>query len=301
MQLLLITLLLQGFNAQPVAMNSNEFGVLAVKQLANDNDSAGSFASFWKQGWAAAEKLWADSADYPIRIDTLLVALYRHNAHFSRTTRFLFQVWSCDTSGKPTSMLASTDTITVQIDTFPAGRWYLIPFDTFNIVIDTSQYYFDVVVAWADTNDSLISVLFDNQDSIPHNINWYYYPNNNRWYEHYDFWQSPTSIGVNMIRAIVSTNMVGAKEHSARVKSPLAIFPNPTRSGAKLSYTLTQKGAVNISLFDICGRLVQTLKQGIQNSGNHTVSIPAELAPGVYFVKLATAGEYHQTKLIVLH
>jgi len=73
-------------------------------------------------------------------------------------------------------------------------------------------------------------------------------------------------------------------------------YPNPFNANTSISYTLAQAGNVNLSVYDITGRLVAILAEGHQEAGEHsTIWDALEFSSGVYFYKLSTA-DYTATK-----
>jgi hypothetical protein len=73
------------------------------------------------------------------------------------------------------------------------------------------------------------------------------------------------------------------------------IAPNPIRSTATISYSLSRKQRTAVSLYDVSGRRLKTLVQGIQTPGRYSLAWDGTddkgrlLSAGVYFVKLETA------------
>ncbi len=66
-------------------------------------------------------------------------------------------------------------------------------------------------------------------------------------------------------------------------------YPNPFNPTTLISYTLPKRNHVSISIYDISGRLIDTLVNDIKNSGNHKVNWTALNIPsGVYFYKITT-------------
>ncbi|MBU1707629.1 T9SS type A sorting domain-containing protein, partial [bacterium] len=60
------------------------------------------------------------------------------------------------------------------------------------------------------------------------------------------------------------------------------------------------RGRVSLKIFDVLGREVQVLVDGVQNAGSHTVIFNGSgLAAGIYFYRLQT-GEFSETKKMVL-
>jgi hypothetical protein len=77
-------------------------------------------------------------------------------------------------------------------------------------------------------------------------------------------------------------------------------YPNPFNARTQINYALHRTGQVSVDIYDILGRKVQTLYNGEQAAGEHSLIWKAdEVASGVYFYKL-TAGDYAETKRMML-
>ena len=80
----------------------------------------------------------------------------------------------------------------------------------------------------------------------------------------------------------------------------LSAFPNPFNSSTSLSYDLPVTGIVNLSLFDLTGRLVRTLEDRIIPQGHHTLNFDGSNLPsGMYFVRL-NANSFSTTQKLLL-
>ena len=92
---------------------------------------------------------------------------------------------------------------------------------------------------------------------------------------------------------------VGVAENSSTEK--FSIFPNPVSSQTKINYSLNTLSDVTISLFDVSGKLINLLFDDNQIAGNYTLplSIPDNLKPGIYFVKINT-GKTERTERIMI-
>jgi uncharacterized delta-60 repeat protein len=68
------------------------------------------------------------------------------------------------------------------------------------------------------------------------------------------------------------------------------IYPNPLTQQASLRLTLSRRQEVNIQLYDLQGRHIQSLHQGIQLAGEQDISMEFRhgLAPGFYLVQVET-------------
>jgi hypothetical protein len=77
-------------------------------------------------------------------------------------------------------------------------------------------------------------------------------------------------------------------------------YPNPFNAQMKITYSLALRGYVSIDIFDILGRRIAQLSEGTREPGNHEIIWDATGMPtGIYFYKLK-AGEYQETKRMVL-
>lgn len=77
-------------------------------------------------------------------------------------------------------------------------------------------------------------------------------------------------------------------------------FPDPFTSTTSISYTLPRAEIVELTLFDITGRLIKTLVNKVQQAGTHTINWNASSEQaGVYFYKIK-AGNFTAVKKCVL-
>lgn len=85
-----------------------------------------------------------------------------------------------------------------------------------------------------------------------------------------------------------------------------SVRPNPVRSTSTITYSTGGAfGAtvpVKLQLFDMSGRLVKTLVDSSVTAGDHEVSFSSDtatMAPGVYTVRLTSAGQACTTRMVV--
>ncbi|MEW6196410.1 MAG: T9SS type A sorting domain-containing protein [Bacteroidota bacterium] len=77
-------------------------------------------------------------------------------------------------------------------------------------------------------------------------------------------------------------------------------YPNPFNPTTVISFNLPQQEHVTLKVYDVLGKEVATLVEGVQNSGRHEVKFDAsELASGIYFYTLK-AGKFSQTNKMIL-
>ncbi len=78
------------------------------------------------------------------------------------------------------------------------------------------------------------------------------------------------------------------------------VFPNPFNSIATIRYDLPQESQVSLMVYDLNGRLIETLINSNQYVGINSVNWNAEHLPsGAYFIKLFT-GEFEQIQKVIL-
>lgn len=77
-------------------------------------------------------------------------------------------------------------------------------------------------------------------------------------------------------------------------------YPNPFNASTTISYELPESGPVTLCIYNPLGQKVATLFEGVQQAGEHKAVWDAKGAPsGVYFYRI-TAGEYNQTRSMVV-
>jgi hypothetical protein len=83
----------------------------------------------------------------------------------------------------------------------------------------------------------------------------------------------------------------GPPEASARLR----VAPNPFNPSTLVSFRIDQEGPVDVSVYDVRGRLVSVLVRGVLPAGEHRVPLARRhsgprLASGVYYVRLRADG-----------
>ncbi len=77
-------------------------------------------------------------------------------------------------------------------------------------------------------------------------------------------------------------------------------YPNPFNPSTTIEYALPMESMVSIDIFDILGRKITTLAEGIESAGNHQAVWDADgQTSGIYFYKIK-AGDYTKTMRMLL-
>jgi hypothetical protein len=85
-----------------------------------------------------------------------------------------------------------------------------------------------------------------------------------------------------------------------------AAVPNPARRTSRVSFSLPAEAHARLAVFDLAGRRVSTLREGLLPAGSHAASWNlagddgARVAPGLYLVELRIGRDRLAEKLIVL-
>ena len=78
-------------------------------------------------------------------------------------------------------------------------------------------------------------------------------------------------------------------------------YPNPFNPSTSIRYRLPQSGQVYLSVFDVTGKEIAVLVNGVQSAGEHEVQFSAEnLSSGVYLYRLTSGEQTHIRKMMLV-
>ena len=87
----------------------------------------------------------------------------------------------------------------------------------------------------------------------------------------------------------------------APYQTSLSVAPNPTRDKTVVRFTLPARGKVEIGLYDIAGRRVQTVLEQVREPGPGSVIVDCSALPrGVYLVRMRTGATRAAQRLVML-
>lgn len=102
--------------------------------------------------------------------------------------------------------------------------------------------------------------------------------------------------GTDTFTMTVTITEVGVGENE--IENTLSIFPNPNNGQFTVSFSMLEAKDVTLELTDVAGRVISSQKH--DNATSVTQNIDgAELADGVYFVRIITADEVVTKKVVV--
>ena len=78
-------------------------------------------------------------------------------------------------------------------------------------------------------------------------------------------------------------------------------YPNPFNPETTIAFEIPTDNEVNVAIYDVNGRLVETLHEGMMMKGQYQTTWNAsQFASGVYFTRLSYNGQYIQQKLMLI-
>jgi hypothetical protein len=110
----------------------------------------------------------------------------------------------------------------------------------------------------------------------------------------------------SMSNAVVISVDDGVVASSGDFDDPFNIFPNPSNSAVKISYTLEAPSEVSLTVYNILGQKVASLVNDWRKAGEHAVlwdgrgDDGAPVASGIYFCKLHSGGKSEVKRIMML-
>ena len=96
---------------------------------------------------------------------------------------------------------------------------------------------------------------------------------------------------------------LGVNEKLTEVPREFALlqnYPNPFNSGTRLGFRVAERTTVTIDVYDILGRRVASLGQGVTSPGEYSIPWDASgMASGVYFIRME-AGKFTAVRKAML-
>ncbi len=102
--------------------------------------------------------------------------------------------------------------------------------------------------------------------------------------------------------SITLSPQVVATDNAKEIATAFHVSPNPVMDMFRVKYTLAEAADVQLDLYDLAGRKINTLNQARQNAGDHEFSqnLQGNITKGVYLVSLKVNGVVAQTQKIMV-
>jgi hypothetical protein len=99
---------------------------------------------------------------------------------------------------------------------------------------------------------------------------------------------------------VVAAVLTSSNERSAASAAMLSVYPNPTAGAARVAVHLGTAEEVRVAVYDLLGREVARLHDGLLQAGEQMFALEAGPAPGVYLVRAAADSFALTTRLVVV-
>lgn len=118
-----------------------------------------------------------------------------------------------------------------------------------------------------------------------------------------DFGQGITQGRKLMVRMLINdhSNLIDGVDLNTSLNQLEQNYPNPFVGSTTISYDLVQSSDVSVEITDMTGRIVMNIDEGSKSAGTHSITINAKnFEVGMYFYTLK-AGQYSQTKRMIIN
>ena len=113
-----------------------------------------------------------------------------------------------------------------------------------------------------------------------------------------DYRPTANSIALTNVNHDVASISAGINEINLVENTKL--YPNPAQNSATLELSLVQDSKVNISIYDLSGKEINTIFNGTLNSGKNEIEInTSNLSNGIYYTKISNKNSVKTIKLSI--
>jgi len=127
-----------------------------------------------------------------------------------------------------------------------------------------------------------------------HTANWWYSPANADWQNTLQWGDAKLGPGGSTGVDSKSPSVVAGYELAQN-------YPNPFNPSTEISFTLAKSGKVKLAVYELLGKEIAVLVNGMRNAGSQTATFNAKnFSSGVYFYKLEAGNTVLAKKMILL-
>jgi hypothetical protein len=285
--------------------SSGQAPALTIQEIAFEDGVPDGFLS-----WTAPDTaiVWFDAVPGAV-LDSVRVA-------FRRDGSIGFGIWKYTGVSRPTPLGKNYGTSTLNITGSPTfSAPYPVPYPNWR-KIDVSSWNVDMSSAFAvgfvfgETSSAPALMISTEPYTQPHHSftyasgssgnNWYVFVSNTAGDSAYKY----------VVRAYAHFGKTTAVSDPFELQpSTFALndnYPNPFNPSTTIRYTISASGYVRLRVFDVVGREVASLVNGVQSAGSYAVSwhgtddAGKTVASGVYFYTLESLGQKTTKRMVLL-
>ncbi len=259
--------------------------------------------------WTAPDTavVWFDPVPGGAVLDSIRVA-------FRRDGSIGFGIWKYTGVARPSPLGKKYGSTTLNVtgsQTFSAP--YPVPYPNWR-KIDVSSWNVDLnssfAVGFVFGGDGTAPGLMESTEPNTQPYHSYTYASGSSGFNWYVFGPSSDSVYKYVVRAYVHFgSLTGVSEPVELVSSTFTLehnYPNPFNPSTTIRYNIPTMGYVRLRVFDVVGREVASLVNGVQSAGSYAVNwhgtddAGRSVASGVYFYTLESLGQKTTRRMVLL-
>ncbi len=227
---------------------------------------------------------------------------------------FRLVLWADDGAGRPGDELFSLDVTDPRANDERSGRFTFLELDTLGFFPDEMEalpdtFYAGLVNAGDDDNYLVMGVSEYDGD----NVAFLYLP---AFFDGAGGWRAFPEIFSQATRDSLYNRVLPIRATFSRPDAPTASdeagelpsrvvlypsFPNPFNPSTTIGYALPQAAEVRLAVYDVLGRRVALLVDGVQAAGEHRVQVEARgWTSGLYFYTIEAAGQRRTQRMALV-
>ncbi len=292
-------------NSPPVKLDSNDCSNPDILK----QDYSNEFEIAYEKGSEPDRQIYKASYYYS-RLSTTKITNGSDNInpHFNYFQGLTFQTlingwWHCvfnqsDTTKNNSCNFENPDAIMFPVLTKKTGSYtpFFMVFDSDSLGINRDTF-FQTVYSYSDTPTDISNspgddynphiIFYKPADSLYIGVIWIHYENGKK-----DIWMAKTPFNPPSAVSPIKNKIPNFQLYQN--------YPNPFNPTTTISYQLSALSHVTLKVYDVLGREVAQLVNGVKPAGTYKVDFDAgNLASGIYFYQL-NAGNYVSTKKLLL-
>ncbi|MBS1494109.1 MAG: T9SS type A sorting domain-containing protein [Bacteroidetes bacterium] len=121
---------------------------------------------------------------------------------------------------------------------------------------------------------------------------------------HFSSKRHGVAVGQHAAILIYNSSLVAIDNNTSKLPSSIELkqnYPNPFNPETIISFSLDKPQYVSLKIYDMIGKEIKTLVEGVTGPGEHKIRFDAsEIPAGIYFYTLKTDNKVYQTKKMIL-